>query len=117
MQLLINKNIFNVKIVKNSESVRKGMMKKKFNSNFNGMLFVMGQGKHCFWMKNCIIPLDIIFIQDGKIIKIFHNCPPDSAPDPKTYCANGKYVLEVEGGTCKELNIKEGDPISKHSKA
>jgi len=111
MKLSINKNNFDVKIVKNPEELRKGMMGKKFDSSFNGMLFVKEPGKHCFWMKNCIINLDIIFIDNGKIQKIFHNCPPDNTPNPKTYCDFGKYVLELEGGTCKSLRIKEGDTI------
>jgi uncharacterized membrane protein (UPF0127 family) len=57
--------------------------------------------------------LDIIFIDNGKITEIHHNCKPDNTQAPKTYCGNGKYVLEVEGGTCKRLNISVGDSVKK----
>ena len=63
-------------------------------------------------MKNCIIPLDIIFISDDKITKIHHNCKPPKSEDYKNYCGYGNYIFEVEGGTCKNLGIIEGDKIS-----
>ena len=92
-----------------------GMMKKRFDDTFNGMLFLQGDGEHCFYMKNCLIPLDIIYIKDNTISKIFHNCPPaveNKDDDYETYCGNGELVLELRGGTCKQLNIKEGDYLS-----
>ena len=73
MKLSINGNIFKVKIQTSPEETQEGMMFKKFNKTFNGMLFVMKNQEHCFWMKNCIIPLDIIFIDNDVITKIHHN--------------------------------------------
>lgn len=84
-------------------------MGKKFNENFDGMLFIQGHGHHCFWMKNCLIPLDIIFIEKNTIKKIFHSCPPCENECRETYCSEGDFVLELEGGTCESLDIKEGD--------
>ena len=72
MKLSINGNIFKVKIQTSPEETQEGMMFKKFNKTFNGMLFVMKNQEHCFWMKNCIIPLDIIFIDNDVITKIHH---------------------------------------------
>ena len=62
MIISINKNKFNIKSVFTQKDTANGMMGKKFDDNFNGMLFLMSDGPHCFWMKNCIIPLDIIYI-------------------------------------------------------
>jgi len=111
MELIINKNKFKVKTVMSPKDTSRGMMNKKFNNTFNGMLFIMSEGSHCFWMKNCIIPLDIIFIDNGIITKIHHNCPPCKTKECKNYCGEGDMILELQGGTCKELNIKIGDSI------
>ena len=67
MNLTINKNKFKVKTVMSSKDTSEGMMNKKFDNTFNGMLFIMSEGQHCFWMKNCITNLDIIFIEDDVI--------------------------------------------------
>jgi hypothetical protein len=65
-----------------------------------------------FWMKNCIIPLDIVFINDDMTIQsIQKNCPPCSSNDCEHYPGNGKYVLELLGGTCEECGIENGQKI------
>jgi uncharacterized membrane protein (UPF0127 family) len=111
-KIKINDNIFNCKIVASPHERSRGMMGKRFNNTFNGMIFLQGLDDHCFWMKNCIIPLDIIFIKDNVITKIHHNCPPceDDICDER-YCGEGDLVLEIAGNSCDELDINEGDKI------
>lgn len=109
MNLKLNNHQFFVKLMKTPKEIKNGMMFKTFNYPHNGMLFLLQNNKHCFWMKNCIIPLDIIFIKDGKVTKIYDNCKPCIAFDCKSYCGDGNMVLEVEGGTCMDKNIIEGD--------
>ena len=111
MVIRINKNKFNVKTVLSEKDISFGMMGKKFTKDFNGMLFIMSSGFHSFWMKNCIIPLDIVFIRNGIINKIFHNCPPCNKESCINYVGNGDMVLELMGGTCKKLNITSGDVV------
>lgn len=111
MVLNINNHKFKVKTVFSSKDKMNGMMFKKFDKNFNGMLFLQDEGDHCFWMKNCIINLDIIFINGDQIVKIFHNCEPCETEDCEYYCSDGDTVLELLGGTCKRKNISEGDYI------
>ena len=111
MKLSINGNIFKVKIQTSPEETQEGMMFKKFDKTFNGMLFVMKNQEHCFWMKNCIVPLDIIFIDGEKINNIQHYCPPCKTKDCKTYDGYGDLVLELPGGTCKKYNINDGDQV------
>lgn len=112
MRVTINNNKFKVKIQNTSREIERGMMHKTFDSSFNGMLFVLNSKEHSFWMKNCIIPLDIIFINGDKITKIHHNCPPCEDEDCKHYHGKGNYALELKGGTCKKLGIKTGDIVS-----
>jgi uncharacterized membrane protein (UPF0127 family) len=114
MRLKIGDNIFNVKVVHTDADRSEGMMNKTFTDNYNGMLFLMDDDVSCFWMKNCIIPLDIIFIHGTTITKIHHNCPPcksDNDNECDNYCGKGRMILEVDGGSCHNLNIKKGESI------
>ena len=111
MKVKINSNIFDVIALGDSESQSIGMMKKKFNNSFNGLLFLMGGNKQCFWMKNCIIPLDIIIIKNNVIVNIHNNCQPCQGDDCPSYCGNGNIVLELAGGTCDRLLIEPGDSV------
>lgn len=88
---------------------QKGMMNKRF-TNFDGMLFFMGSGNHCMYMKNCIIPLDILFLDsDLNVVEIFESCPPCETENCERYCSSGSYVLELPGGFCSQNEISIGD--------
>jgi uncharacterized membrane protein (UPF0127 family) len=109
MKVKINQNLFNVKVLIDKKSQSRGMMGRRFDNTFDGLLFLMGGKKQCFWMKNCIIPLDIIMIKNNVIVNIHHDCPPCNDDDCPSYCGRGNIVLELEGGSCEELNIQPGD--------
>ena len=95
-----------------SENNSEGMMGKKFDSNFLGMLFYLTPGPQSFWMKGCIIPLDIIFISGNKIKEIARDCQPCYTEECKHFeCDNADMVLEVPGGLCDTWGITEGDVI------
>jgi uncharacterized membrane protein (UPF0127 family) len=111
MDVIINNNLFNVKCVMTSKDTQTGMMGKKFDESFDGMLFMMSDGEHSFWMKDCIIPLDIIFIKANTISKIHHNCKPCLTKECDRYSGDGDLILEVYGGTCEDYDIKEGDRV------
>ncbi len=111
MKVKVNQNIFNVKVLTDKKSQSKGMMGKKFDETFNGLLFLMGGHKQCFWMKNCIIPLDIIIIKNNVIVNIHSNCRPCNEEPCPSYCGNGNIVLEIKGGLCDKLNIEPGDTL------
>lgn len=110
MKLKINDNIFDIKSVLTTKDIQNGMMGKKFD-NFDGMLFFMKNEPHSFWMKNCIVHLDILFIEDNTIVKIHHNCKPCFEENCESYEGYGNLVLELPGGTCKKYNIKDYDEI------
>lgn len=114
MKLIINDNIFKVKLCSTPETIKKGMSNQVFDENFNGMYFLLPQKKHnCFWMKDCVIPLDIIFIKNNEIVNVYSNCPPCYKDEHcESYCSESDSVLEVKGGTCEKLSIKKGDLIS-----
>jgi uncharacterized protein len=77
-----------------------------------GMLFVFDAPQVAsFWMKNTLIPLDLLFIApDGRIIRVVENAVPRSEA---TIDSMGVVlgVLEVAGGTSQRLGFKAGDRI------
>lgn len=112
----INQDIFKTKVLISDKEREKGMMGKTFNSGVSAALFVMNANnnnnqtnrniRHSFWMAGCIIPLDIIFVKNGKITRIHHSCPPCTSAPCRKYSGVGDYVIEMPGGTCKKMNIK-----------
>ena len=109
MRVSINENIFKVKTLTDKKSQSIGMMGKDFDETFDGLLFLMGGRKQCFWMKNCIIPLDIIIIKNNVIVNIHHDCPPCHQDPCASYCGRGNIVLELAGKSCEDLDIQPGD--------
>jgi uncharacterized membrane protein (UPF0127 family) len=106
----IKDNILISKICATPDQIENGMMDKTFEG-FDSMVFLMNGKSHSFWMKNCIIPLDIIFIKNNVVNKIHHDCPPCNSDQCESYTGVGNIVLELPGGYCQDHNIKEGDPF------
>jgi len=111
MKVKINKNIFKVKTLTDKKSQAIGMMGKDFDKTFNGLLFLMGGKKQCFWMKNCIVDLDILIIKNNVVVNIHENCPPCNDDNCPSYCGRGNIILEIAGGSCEELGIQPGDSV------
>ena len=93
----------------------KGLMfqRKPMNNNY-GMLFDMAPEPkiHSMWMKNTYIPLDIFFLDENmKIIGYKENNEPHSL---KSIMIDkpSRYILEMNGGSKKRFNLKEGDKIN-----
>jgi uncharacterized protein len=89
-----------------------GMMGRPVMDEHQGMLFVFEQEfMASFWMKNCILSLDMIFIDKlGQIVTICKNTTPFSE---QSYSATSLtlLVLEVNAGFTDKYGIKEGDRI------
>ena len=109
MNLFINNSMFKCKVCVTPNSIQDGMKNKTFNMNFNGMFFIMPtDDDQSFWMKGCVQSLDIIFISDESIIKIYSDCPPcreqDDSKCPR-YDGVGDMILEINGGDCIKYDI------------
>jgi hypothetical protein len=79
-----------------------------------GMLFEFKSARRVsFWMKNCKISLDMIFLRDGVVKAIELSAPPCTADACPTYGPNTTVdrVIELRGGRATELGVKVGDPI------
>ena len=105
----------NVEIADDNNRRMHGLMfREKLNEN-DGMLFVFdNEDYRAFWMKNTLIPLDIIFIsKEMKIVDIKYAVPCKENPC-KLYESSkpAQYVLEVNGNFTIKNNIKTDDKIT-----
>lgn len=104
--------IFNVEIAKTALERQRGLMFREELKQNEGMLFIYPEKQIIkMWMKNTLIPLDMIFIdENGKIIDIYKmTLPKDLTPiGPEV---NLKGVLEINGGLTSYLDINLGDLI------
>lgn len=90
----------------------RGLMFRTEMGADEGMLFVDGKEEmRNFWMRNTVIPLDLIFIDaDHKVINIYAQAIPYSeTPIPSDLPAIA--ILELNGGKARELGLKPGDRI------
>ena len=112
--LKIGDHTFRTKTVRTPGAIARGMMGKTFDDiGVDAMVFDMKKGgEHSFYMKNCIVPLDVLFVSDSTITKIHRNCPPCTTGECTTYRGRGNKVIEMLGGTCSRLGIREGDDVA-----
>jgi uncharacterized membrane protein (UPF0127 family) len=103
---------FIVELAATGEQQAQGLMFRKTLDPDRGMVFPRDPpGDASFWMKNTLIPLDIIFIRtDGTIARIAENTVPMSL-DPIPSLEPVGAVLEIAGGRSAELGIKAGDRV------
>ncbi|URR34847.1 DUF192 domain-containing protein [Thermosynechococcus sp. HN-54] len=79
-----------------------------------GMLFPMSPPQVAsFWMKNCLISLDLIFLREGKVVAIAPEAPPCKTLPCPTYESGVPVdaVLELAGGRAAELGLKVNDSV------
>jgi len=103
---------FFVEIADNDAERERGLMFRKVVPPDRGMLFDFKTPRPvAFWMKNTLIPLDIIYIQgDGTVLSIARNTTPLSeAPIPSGGPVVG--VLELAGGRAEEIGLLPGDRV------
>ena len=107
---------FNIELAVTSEERSNGLMFRENLDFKKGMLFIFErEGKYSFWMKNTLIPLDIIWINKNKeVVFISENIQPcKENPCPIIEpTKNAKYVLEINGGISKKIDLAVGNKIN-----
>ncbi len=104
--------ILNIELAVTPPQQIKGLMFRESLGKDEGMLFVFDEeSPQSFWMKNTLIPLDMVFIAaDGEIKHIHENAVPhDLSGVPSIYPVLA--VLEINGGAAKAKNINIGDHV------
>ncbi len=103
---------FDIEIAESEFAIQTGLMYRSSMKDNQGMLFIFPDMQmRSFFMKNTRIPLDIIYIDNNKrVVSIQENAIPfDQTSLPSTGPA--KYVLEINGGLSKKLNITPGSRV------
>ena len=101
-----------LEIVADDASRSRGLMYRNHIDDGHGMLFVFDDvSDRSFWMKNTLIPLDMIFIgADGTIVGMKTNTTPLSLA-PQSVGKPSKWVIEVAGGYAARAGIATGDKV------
>lgn len=106
-------NLTNIELADTDEKRTVGLMNRSELCQTCGMLFVFENSEpRSFWMKNTLISLDIIFMdEEGIILNIEKNTIPLNETLRYNSIGKSKYVLEVNAGYSHEHNLKSGDKI------
>lgn len=104
---------FTVEVARTEAEQAQGLMFRERLAPNAGMLFPFSPPRPAsFWMKNTLIPLDMIFIRaDGTIARIAAKTVPHSL-EPVGVTEPVAAVLEIPGGRAAELGIREGDRVT-----
>lgn len=98
-------------LAQDDETRMRGLMFRESMPENAGMLFVFPYtDRHSFWMKNTLIPLDLIWLNERKEIVYVVTAPPCKGDPCDSYVPmqKARYVLELNGGFLKKHNIPLG---------
>ncbi|WP_020505124.1 DUF192 domain-containing protein [Lamprocystis purpurea] len=103
---------FQVEVVQREDERRRGLMFRQTLPADQGMLFVQPPGRAEFWMKNTLIPLDLLYFDiDGTLLEIVPAVPPcrvRNCPIYPSASAAVRYILEIKAGEAARRRIAVG---------
>ncbi len=103
---------FSMEVAATKESRTRGLMFRDSLASHEGMLFLFPQQQHLsFWMKNTLIPLDMVFVAgDWTVVGIVENAAPQTE-SPRYIDKPSQYVLEFKAGTAQRVGIVPGSYV------
>lgn len=112
----INNRVFTLIIAKTPKEKEIGLSEKTILAENSGMLFIFDQPDyHSFWMKNMKITVDIIYINNDKIVTIIENAQAPKSPEDnlQIFRPDEKVdkVLEINAGLSQKYQFKKGDYV------
>lgn len=108
---------FAVEIAATPQEQARGLMFRDEMPDDHGMLFVYDrEGPRSFWMKNTLIPLDILFFDGERRLINWHTAEPCRSDPCRGYSgdAPARYVLELNAGTAARLDLQPGTRLELH---
>ncbi len=111
VQMQIGGQSFTLEVAANEADRARGLMERQSMPADAGMLFVFDRERYLsFWMKNTLIPLDILYLDDaGRIVTIAQMKPLDETGVPTR--APARYAVELNAGTARRLGVRVGDVL------
>ena len=107
--------VIQLEVAQTPQQQQIGLMNRTSLADDRGMLFPFDPPQPArFWMKNTLIPLDMIFLRNGVVSAIAANVPPCTS-DPCPIYGPGTTidrVMELRGGRAAELGLKAGDRLT-----
>lgn len=102
-----------VEVARTAQEQARGLGGRSSLPKGGGMLFPFDAAKRrTFWMKGMLIPIDILWIREGKIVAIDANVPPPRSKEAPAILSHvADLVLEVPAGFSKEMDISEGQTV------
>ncbi len=111
-KVCFNDVCFQAEAAKNRFTIARGLMFRENLAENEAMLFAFKkEGFHSFWLKNILIPLDIIFLdKNKKVIEVVKNVQPCKSEKCQSYRnqSPAQYVLEVNAGTADRIGLQSG---------
>ncbi|MFC5971299.1 DUF192 domain-containing protein [Halomarina salina] len=105
-----------LEIADNDSERAQGLMHRESLAENHGMVFVYGgEATRSFWMKNTLIPLDMVFVAaNGTVLNVEHaDVPPEGSSDYGSYVSDGpaQYVVEVNRGFANRTGVGPGTQV------
>jgi uncharacterized membrane protein (UPF0127 family) len=99
-------------VARTPAEVERGLMFRERLASDAGMLFIFPDtAVRTFWMKNTLIPLDMIFADEqGVVVGVIESAEPLTTA-PRSVGAPSRYVLEVNGGWSAAHDVARGDRL------
>ncbi len=105
-----------LEVARTPKEQQMGLMYRTSLADNRGMLFPFDPPQPVsFWMKNTLIPLDMVFLRNGQVQAIAVNVPPCTADPCPSYGPQNAIidqVMELRGGRAAELGLKVGDRVN-----
>jgi uncharacterized membrane protein (UPF0127 family) len=108
--------VYDIEVVADDPGREQGLMYRESLPPHHGMLFIFPASDiYPFWMKNTIIPLDIIWTdENGAVVHIEKHVPPCTADPCPSYSPEvvARYVLELAGGEADSRHLANGQRLA-----
>ena len=106
--IIIGTTKFSTEIQRTEWQHVQGMQGRTWNG-IDSMYFAMPLRMHSFHTQNCIVPMDIVFVNNGKVTKVYPNCAPNSE---QSYVGFGDVVVEFPANTVFKHKITPGQTVT-----
>ena len=115
-RLTVGSAEFQVELAQTPEQRERGLMYRAALPDGRGMLFVQPPGPAVFWMKNTLIPLDLLYFDsEGRLSQIVAEAPPCKIANCPLYPSQTptvRYILEINAGEAARRGIRIGERLT-----